>query len=198
MWPTPVSAVHLDRLVLDAPAMTNHATLLGLFALTMSAAACTTMDDDEGEWSDADLVVTEQDQAEDQAFETVVQDDKADGALSYLAVARLVRNAGVSCSGDRIATAVAVARAESSFRPTITNTAGNAHGIDRGLWQINSYWHPEVSAACALSASCNARATARISKGATRWSEWWTYKNGKHWQYMTQARAAAHTVCTGG
>lgn len=155
------------------------------------------MDDEEGEWSDADLVVTEQDQAEDQAFETIVQDDKADGALSYAAVARLVLNAGVSCSGDRIATAVAVARAESSFRPWITNTVGNAHGIDRGLWQINSYWHPEVSAACALSASCNARAAARISKGATRWTEWWTYKNGKHWPYMSQARAAAHSVCSG-
>jgi hypothetical protein len=175
--------------------MKVHIRWLALVALTLSFTACTIDDDEIGEWSEQDLVVTAEDEAEDAAFETLAQDDKADSALTYTAVARLVLDAGVSCYGDRIAIATAVARAESSFRPWITNTAGNVHGIDRGLWQINSYWHPEVSAACALSASCNARAMARISRGGTRWSEWWTYKNGKHWPFMTQARAAARAVC---
>jgi hypothetical protein len=123
------------------------------------------------------------------------EDGKADGALSYQAVARVAKTAGLTCTGERIAIAVAVAKAESGFRPTITNTAGNAHGIDRGLWQINSYWHPNVTAACAFSPSCNARAMVRISSSGTKWSPWWTFKNRKHVPFMSQARAAQAAVC---
>jgi hypothetical protein len=177
--------------------MISKTHLLAALMLSVTALGCVAGDEDDGAWEDGSLEVSEQDQAEDEDFNALAMDDKADSALSYLAVARLVVNAGVPCSGDRIATAVAVAKAESSFRPWITNTAGNAHGIDRGLWQVNSYWHPEVSATCALSASCNARAMARISRGGTRWSEWWTYNNGKHRPFMAQARAAKATVCDG-
>ena len=140
-------------------------------------------------------VVTEDDMAADAELDGLVGDGKEDSALSYLAVAQLVENAGVPCTGERIAVAVAVAKAESGFRAQITNTAGNTHGIDRGLFQINSYWHPEVSAACALSASCNTRAAVRISKKATVWTEWWTWKNGKHIPFMSSARAAQRSVC---
>jgi hypothetical protein len=139
--------------------------------------------------------VTEEDMDADAELEGLVGDGKEDSALSYLAVAQLVENAGVPCSGERIAVAVAVAKAESGFRATITNTEGNTHGIDRGLFQINSYWHSEVSAACALSASCNTRAAVRISKTATVWTEWWTWKNGKHIPFMTSSRAAQRSVC---
>ena len=135
------------------------------------------------------------DRYEDEVFGQMSEDGKADAALGYQAVARLAKNAGVSCTGDRIALATAVAKAESGFRPQITNTAGNAHGIDRGLWQINSYWHPEISAACALSPSCNARGMAAISSRGTRWNPWWTYKNGKHLPFMASARAAQAAVC---
>jgi len=144
---------------------------------------------------DTPLEVTEEDMAADAEFDMSVGDGKEDSALSYVAVARLVKAAGITCSGERIALATAIAKAESGFRPWITNTAGNTHGIDRGLWQINSYWHPEVSASCALSASCNARAAMRISKQATRWSEWWTWKNGKHLPFMASSRGAQATVC---
>jgi hypothetical protein len=140
-------------------------------------------------------LVTDEDMAADAELGAVVGDGKEDSALSYLAVAQLVKNAGVPCTGDRIAVATAVARAESSFRAWITNTAGNTHGTDRGLFQINSYWHPEVSEACALSASCNTRAAVRISKTATKWSEWWSWKNGKHLPFMTSSRAAQASVC---
>lgn len=162
----------------------------------MTAVGCVA-EDDVPEWTDEDNVVSADEQSADQELEQMLADGKADGALTYLAVAKLIHAGGVSCYGSRIATAVAVAKAESGFRPTITNTAGNAHGIDRGLWQINSYWHPEVSKDCALSASCNARAAARISTWGRYWSQWWTYKNGKHLPYMSQARAAQDTVCAG-
>jgi hypothetical protein len=37
-----------------------------------------------------------------------------------------------------------------------------------------------ISEACAYSASCNARAMARISNYGRGWTQWWTYNNGKH------------------
>lgn len=151
--------------------------------------------DDEDVSDIGPLEVDDGDIAADSALQDLLADGKADGALGYQAVAQLVVDAGVPCIGDRVALATAVARAESSFRPTITNTVGNAHGTDRGLWQINSYWHSEVSATCALNAACNARAMARISKKSTKWSEWWTYNNRKHVQYMGLARAAQTAVC---
>ncbi|HPH69825.1 MAG TPA: transglycosylase SLT domain-containing protein [Kofleriaceae bacterium] len=164
-----------------------------LISVTATAAGCATQDD--GGDDEIDLAVTAEDEAADAEFGLQVSDGKEDGALSYTAVARLAKNAGIPCSGERIAIATAVARAESSFRPTITNTVGNAHGIDRGLWQINSYWHPEVSKECALSASCNARAAARISSKGTKWRQWWTFVNNKHLPFMSQARAAQRAVC---
>jgi hypothetical protein len=167
--------------------------LISVVTLALSFAACATEDDDGP--LDGDFEVSEDDAIEDTVFDQMSEDGKADGALGYQAVARLAKTAGVSCSGERIAIAVAVAKAESGFRPTITNTAGNAHGIDRGLWQINSYWHPEISAACALSPSCNARGMAAISSKGTKWSPWWTYVNRKHVPFMAQARAAQAAVC---
>jgi Lysozyme like domain len=168
-------------------------SLLALLALAFFTTACVSEDDED--YDDSPMEVTADDSQGDEAFDQEVADAKEDAALTYSAVARLAKNAGVTCTGDRIALAVAVAKAESGFRPTITNTAGNAHGIDRGLWQVNSYWHPEVSKTCALSASCNARAMARISRGGTRWSEWWTWKNGKHLPFMSSARTAQRAVC---
>ena len=166
-----------------------------MLALASLAAGCVGDGEEEIEWTEEDNMVLDGEAEADAELEQMVADGKADGALTYVAVARLARNAGLSCSGSRIAIAVAVAKAESGFRPRITNTAGNAHGIDRGLWQINSYWHPNVSATCAFSPSCNARAMARISSYGTKWSPWWTYKNGKHQPFMAQARSAQATVC---
>ena len=165
-------------------------TLIPLLALALNACA---MDDED--FDPADYEVTEEDLAEDDAFNTLANDSKADAALTYTAVAKLAKAAGVACTGERIAIAVAVAKAESGFRPDATNTAGNAHGIDRGLWQVNSYWHPEVSKTCALSPSCNARAMYNISKKGTYWKPWWTYVNKKHVPFMSQARGAQNAVC---
>jgi hypothetical protein len=176
--------------------MSRIASLIVLFALalmTVIAAGCATSDDDA--LNPEDFEVTADDQMEDTVFEQVSEDGKADGALGYQAVARLAKNAGVACTHERIALATAVAKAESGFRANATNTAGNAHGIDRGLWQVNSYWHPEISAACALSPSCNARAMAAISNKGTKWTPWWTYKNGKHLPFMSASRAAQNAVC---
>lgn len=174
--------------------MSRSPHLLSLIATTVTifASGCATddetLDPDGYDVSDTDL-------QGDDAYDQATQDGKADGALSYQAVARLAKNAGLSCSGSRIALAVAVAKAESGFRANATNTVGNAHGVDRGLWQVNSYWHPNVSASCAFSPSCNARVMASISSHGTNWRPWWTYVNHKHLPFMTQANAAQRAVC---
>jgi hypothetical protein len=165
-----------------------------VFALCAILGGCVAEDIEDEE---PNYEVSDEDRAADAEVDAATLDGKEDSMLSYLAVANVAHAAGVSCVGDRLAIAVAVARAESSFRTGATNTVGNAHGIDRGLWQINSYWHPEVSVACAFSASCNARAMARISNYGRSWSQWWTYNNGKHLQYMSSSRAAAAAVCGG-
>lgn len=139
------------------------------------------------------------DDAERDAEFAAQLDGKADAALTHVAVAKLAKAAGVSCSGDRLALAVAIAQAESGLRPKaflVNKTrSGTYNGTDRGLWQINSKYHPNVSDECAYSPSCNARAMARISVNGTKWTPWWTFKNGKHRPFMSDARAAAAAVC---
>ena len=173
----------------------SRAAICCATVLSIAVGGCAPAGDDEGELEDVNLEVTADDAMEDEVFAQMMAEEKEDGPLTYTAVARLAKNAGVPCDGDRIPLAVAVAKAESGFRPWITNTAGNARGIDRGLWQFNSYWHPEVSAACAFSPSCSARAMKRVSRSGTRWREWWTWLNGKHLPFMARSRTAKAAVC---
>jgi hypothetical protein len=91
-------------------------------------------------------------------------------------------------TGERFVTAVAVAMAESRCDPLARYDNGNS--IDRGLWQINSYWHSEVSDSCAYNAQCNANAAYRISEQGGDWSPWTTYRTGAYRQFVAAARAA--------
>jgi hypothetical protein len=98
-------------------------------------------------------------------------------------------------SGDRLVTAVAVGMGESSCRPGAYLTNGPTKGcpngsVDRGLWQINSCWHPSVSKGCAYDAQCNANAAHRISSGGANWKPWVAYTNGRYKSYLDEARAA--------
>jgi hypothetical protein len=92
-------------------------------------------------------------------------------------------------TGSNCATAVAVALAESSGKCKASHT--NAGGtIDRGLWQVNDYWHPECSDSCAYDCSCNAGCAKSIAGGGSDWTPWATYNAGAHLKYMSQAQAA--------
>lgn len=51
----------------------------------------------------------------------------------------------------------------------------NQGSIDRGLWQINSYFHPEVSKDCSYDPVCATREAIRIIK-TKGWSEWSCYE----------------------
>ena len=97
------------------------------------------------------------------------------------------RTAGFT--GENLVVAVAVAMAESRCDPAARGV-NPGHSIDRGLWQINDYYHPDVDDACAYDALCNARAAYRISDHGTDWTPWTTYRQGTYRQYTSQARAA--------
>jgi len=92
-------------------------------------------------------------------------------------------------TGSNCATAVAVALAESSGNCNAHHT-NDGGSIDRGLWQVNDYWHPECSDSCAYDCSCNAGCAKSISSGGSDWTPWATYNAGAHLKYMSQAQAA--------
>lgn len=113
------------------------------------------------------------------------------GRLTDLQIAQLV----VSNGFQNPAIAVAVALAESGGDTNARNTAGNSPpSTDRGLFQINSYWHREVSDACAYNADCCTKAAYRISNGGRNWTPWTTYNVGAHKKYLARAQAAVAAV----
>jgi hypothetical protein len=114
-------------------------------------------------------------------------------ALSY------AMGAGLSCNNDLVI-AGAIAAAESSLEPGVSSTNPPTSGcpsgsIDRGLWQVNSCYHPSVSATCAFNPACNAMAMASISSDGTNWSPWSTYTSGAYMAYMGEAMTAYSSVC---
>ena len=122
---------------------------------------------------------------------------RADSAASASAAAD--RCAGVASragfTGDRLVTAVAVGMGESSCRADAQNANGPTKGcpngsVDRGLWQINSCWHPSVSKSCAYDPQCNANAAYRISAKGTNFKPWVAYTNGSYRNHLEAARAA--------
>jgi hypothetical protein len=104
--------------------------------------------------------------------------------LVYLAVS-------VGVVGENAAIAGAIGMAESGGDPqNIGYNPGPPASRDRGLWQINDYYHPDVSDQCAFDPTCNAHAMYTISSGGTNWTPWATYNNGLHLPFMAAAEAA--------
>jgi len=68
---------------------------------------------------------------------------------------------------------VRLANCESKLKPNNSNSKGNtpAGSVDRGLFQINSYWHKEVSDACAYDIRCSTEWTIGMIE-AGRQSAW--------------------------
>lgn len=105
-------------------------------------------------------------------------------------MAQISYNAGFR--GDGLVKAIAIGWAESSFIPDNFNIHNNTPpSRDRGLWEINDYYHNEVSDACANDPACAARQVYRISKGGTDWHEWTTYLGIRYNQELPYAQAAA-------
>lgn len=84
--------------------------------------------------------------------------------------------AGAGFKGQALTNAVAVALAESGGDPRAVGVNSDRHrSRDRGLWQINDYWHRNVSDAQAFDPAAAARHAFRISKGGRDWSPWTTW-----------------------
>ncbi len=99
-------------------------------------------------------------------------------------------------SGQGLRLAVAVGLAESGGNSLARNpnppTPGCPTGsLDRGAWQLNNCYHPEVIDACADDLACAAEATYRISAAGSDWNAWTTYTSGA---YRAQLAAADHAI----
>lgn len=97
--------------------------------------------------------------------------------MSTLSPAQIAGHAyAAGFRGKALVNAVAVALAESGGRTDAVGVNSDRwHSRDRGLWQINSHWHPEVSDAEAFNPASAARAAYRISSGGGSWSPWATW-----------------------
>ena len=89
--------------------------------------------------------------------------------------------------------------AESSCNPSAVGSNGPTSGcpsgsLDRGLWQINSCYHPEVNDSCAYDAQCNANGAYSISSGGANWTPWSTYNNGAYAGWLSAAQAAVNRL----
>ncbi len=99
-------------------------------------------------------------------------------ALKDLEVGRLAYDAGIH-DASTLAQAIAIARAESGFNPTATNSSKNNDkwGSAVGLWQIRSL-NAETGTGSIRDAkalvlpSFNAKAMFEISKGGKDWGPW--------------------------
>jgi hypothetical protein len=80
--------------------------------------------------------------------------------------------------------AAAIAMAESSGDPAAVGVNRKPKSKDRGLFQINDRWHPEVTNRCAFDARCNAEEALRISEGGRDWTQWSTWHNGAYKQFL--------------
>jgi hypothetical protein len=123
------------------------------------------------------------------------------GAISMTQAITYAKEAGLACGND-LAIAGAIAMAESSLEPGNTSSNGPTSGCpsgstDRGLWQINSCYHSEVTDTCAFDPACNAKAMASISSDGTNWSPWSTYTSGAYMKYLSEAESAEASVCGG-
>src|SRR2546430_7007617 len=126
---------------------------------------------------------------------TCQQQSFLEGAhLSTVRVAQLAQQAGFS--GNDWVVSVAVAEAESPgwTRARLIDTDCS---VDRGLWQINSFWHGEVSDACAFDPTCNAQGAHTIWANGG-WTQWTTFTNGAYQSHLAEAQAAVDQVRGGG
>lgn len=109
--------------------------------------------------------------------------------LSAAQLATLAKDTGFT--GDGLVNAVAVALAESSGYTKALLVNENCTR-DRGLWQINDYWHPEVSEQQAFDPVQNAKAAYDISSQGTDWDQWSTWENGAYKDYLPDAEQAVN------
>lgn len=107
------------------------------------------------------------------------------GRLSTDQIVNVARNAGFS--GDDLVTAVSIALAESGGNPKALGDIGIGQG-SFGLWQINSYYHPEYGPDFTVlyDPQTNANAAYSVySLAGFNFKPWSTFKNGAYAKYVS-------------
>jgi len=112
----------------------------------------------------------------------------AQNDYTYLQLMRAMRAAGFQMNRGLI-TGFCIACAENGQR-NLTAVFVNSdewHSRDRGPWQLNDHWHPEVSDQCAFNLACSAQQVYRISVQGQQWSQWATFTSGAYRRNMDMA-----------
>lgn len=112
------------------------------------------------------------------------------GKLSASQIANVARNAGFS--GNDLVTAVAIALAESSGNPQALGDTGIGEG-SFGLWQINSYYHPEFGPdfTTLYDPQVNANAAYSVYRASgNSFKAWSTFNNGAYVAYVSDVQNA--------
>lgn len=118
--------------------------------------------------------------------------------LTDAQIAQAAVTAGVVGSKNAIATATAIAIAESGGDPQAHNPGNATDKEDSyGLWQINILAHPNYNKVRLYDPNYNAQAMYAISSGGVNWNPWGTYTSGKYKQFMSRGQAAANQVFQG-
>jgi len=103
-------------------------------------------------------------------------------------------------SSTDLVVATAVSMAESTCNPSATGTNPPTEGCpdgsrDRGIFQINSCYHSEVSDACAYDLQCNVTEAYRIYREAgSTFQPWTAYKLRLFKSYLNESRRAVKRV----
>lgn len=98
--------------------------------------------------------------------------------------------AAAGFTGNGLITIIAIALAESGGQTHGKDNVNADGSRDRGLYQINSRWHPEVSDAQAYNAALASKEAFRISQSGTNFNPWTTYSTGIYKNYLKQAQQA--------
>ena len=105
------------------------------------------------------------------------------------------KNAGFS--GDSLVNIVSIALAESGLDANAQNCNNPGGSCDRGIVQVNSHWHPEVTDQCAYDPACAFKAAYSISDNGQTFTPWTTFTSGAY-QKFTAGVQAALGLTTGG
>lgn len=91
--------------------------------------------------------------------------------------------------GDQLVIAVAVAKAESGWNTDSRYVSSQEDS--RGLWQINTYAHPNFNRTSLYDPEYNAMAAWQVYSDSNHtWRPWTTYTRGNYLQFMGQAADA--------
>lgn len=99
---------------------------------------------------------------------------------------------GAGFPADQIATAVAVALAESGGDPAAVNSANRNGSVDYGLWQINTVHGGLLQQGNKFDPAANAKMALSVYRGAgSKWTPWSVYNSRRYLTYMPQGTLAA-------